>query len=202
MAVVLSLDAWISLRKETALLEADMHSDERYTGGALASAFTQTWRLEGEARAVQLLDGMNSTSHGPTVRWVDPLAAKGTRDAPARDEARARIAARETFSLLDRAAPEGGRLYTYVPVHVEGGPQGAVELSESLKDEHDHLRGLVLQRIVTTSGIAVLSTVLAGILGAWIVGRPMHALVAKARRVGTGDLSGPLAMKQHDEIGE
>jgi nitrogen fixation/metabolism regulation signal transduction histidine kinase len=41
---------------------------------------------------------------------------------------------------------------------------------------------------------------LAMILGAWIVGRPMGAPAAKARRVGQGDFGGPLAFRQHDEI--
>jgi len=43
---------------------------------------------------------------------------------------------------------------------------------------------------------------LALLLGGWFVGRPIKALVGKARRIGAGDLAGPLTLGQRDEIGE
>jgi two-component system NtrC family sensor kinase len=38
--------------------------------------------------------------------------------------------------------------------------------------------------------------------GVHFVGRPMRRLVAKARRIGAGDLSQPLDLRQRDEVGE
>jgi signal transduction histidine kinase len=40
------------------------------------------------------------------------------------------------------------------------------------------------------------------LLGVWLVGRPLHQLADKARRVGDGDLSRPLQMARRDELGE
>ena len=42
---------------------------------------------------------------------------------------------------------------------------------------------------------------LAGVLGLWLVGRPVQALCAKARRIGKGDFTHPLALVQRDELG-
>src|SRR5262249_59650970 len=39
------------------------------------------------------------------------------------------------------------------------------------------------------------------LLGGWLIGKPIGLLVAKARRTGTGDLSGPLILDRSDELG-
>jgi signal transduction histidine kinase len=49
--------------------------------------------------------------------------------------------------------------------------------------------------------MAAVCGALAMLLGGWFVGRPIRSLVGKARRIGAGDLSGPLVLKQRDEIG-
>jgi signal transduction histidine kinase len=55
--------------------------------------------------------------------------------------------------------------------------------------------------ILTTLALDAFCAAVAMILGAWIVGRPMAALGAKARRVGQGDFGGPLRFPQRDEMG-
>ena len=51
--------------------------------------------------------------------------------------------------------------------------------------------------------LAALAAFLAvGIAGFFFVWRPMRSLVAKARRIGAGDLSQPLELKQRYEVGE
>jgi signal transduction histidine kinase len=55
---------------------------------------------------------------------------------------------------------------------------------------------------VATVATAGVCTLIAMGIGLLFVGRPMRSLVMKARRVGAGDLTGPLALRQRDEIGE
>jgi signal transduction histidine kinase len=50
--------------------------------------------------------------------------------------------------------------------------------------------------LTAVSGIAVV------FLGMAFIGRPLNRLVEKTRRVGTGDLSGPVVWERHDEMGE
>ena len=39
-------------------------------------------------------------------------------------------------------------------------------------------------------------------IGSTWIGRPLRRLIEKTRRIGTGDLSGPLKLERHDEFGE
>jgi two-component system NtrC family sensor kinase len=55
--------------------------------------------------------------------------------------------------------------------------------------------------VITTGVMAAVCGALVMLLGGWFVGRPIRALVDKARRIGAGDLSGPLVLRQRDEIG-
>jgi two-component system, NtrC family, sensor kinase len=48
--------------------------------------------------------------------------------------------------------------------------------------------------------LSLAAAVLSGLLGIWIVGHPMKSLTEKARRTGQGDFSGPLFMRQNDEL--
>src|SRR5208283_4365944 len=56
----------------------------------------------------------------------------------------------------------------------------------------------IVQRTAIGALVAILSI---AVVGFTFVGRPMRRLVDKARRIGAGDLSGPLDLRQHDEIG-
>src|SRR5512142_3555308 len=49
---------------------------------------------------------------------------------------------------------------------------------------------------------ALAAFIAVAVAGFHFVGRPMRALVAKARRIGAGDLSQPLELAQRDELGE
>lgn len=50
--------------------------------------------------------------------------------------------------------------------------------------------------MVIVAGLVVL------VLGVWMVGKPLQAVAGKARRIGLGDLTGPLGLRQKDEIGQ
>ena len=201
MCIVLALDAWVGIWRETRLLEKDMRTDQRDTGRALASAIADTWERDGHDRALALVDEANARALQLQFRWVDADGASGSqhRLTPA---ARADLEKDIPVTQAVRGDDGRDRLLTYVPVRTGGQLRGALQVSESLWPKHQHVRSLVVHRLITTATLAALFGLLATVLGAWLVGRPMHGLVAKARRAGAGDLSGPLAMHQHDEIGE
>jgi signal transduction histidine kinase len=76
----------------------------------------------------------------------------------------------------------------------------AIEVSESLAG-HATVRGQVLRGAgVTALSIAVASGCVTYLLGLALVGGPLKALVAQARRVGEGDLSYRIATSRRDEI--
>jgi signal transduction histidine kinase len=77
---------------------------------------------------------------------------------------------------------------------------GALEVSESLGPEQAYIRSTIANTVVTAVTLDALCALLAMVLGAWIVGKPMSALAAKARRVGQGDFGSPLHLPQRDEL--
>jgi two-component system NtrC family sensor kinase len=110
------------------------------------------------------------------------------------------VGGRETV-VRGRLPSGDDRRITYIPVSVDGRQRGALEVSESLSPERRFMRATELQVVATTGLMILLCAAIALGLGFWFVGRPMQALCDKARRVGGGDLSGPLMVRQRDEIG-
>jgi signal transduction histidine kinase len=65
-----------------------------------------------------------------------------------------------------------------------------------------YIRRTILDTALTTLILDAFCATLAVVLGAWLIGRPMRALMDKARRIGSGDFGGPLTLSQRDEIAE
>jgi signal transduction histidine kinase len=85
---------------------------------------------------------------------------------------------------------------------VPGQPLAALEVTESLAHERSYAVGRV-RRTLLTGGLALLGCgIVAWIVGSRVVGRPVSALVEKARRIGGGDFSGPLRLRGHDELSQ
>jgi signal transduction histidine kinase len=136
------------------------------------------------------------------VRWVSLAPAPAPELAPRAPADRLPPLEDGEVSLVYRHAGQE-KLFTYVPVAVEGPVEGALELSEPRASRADQINAEVLG-VLQRTGLAALATIAAVVLlGVHLVGRPMKRLVEKARRIGDGDLTGPaLVLRQRDEIGE
>ena len=105
-------------------------------------------------------------------------------------------------------------LLTYIPVDVPP-PRGVVlpadspeprlgglEIAQSLTEIDSYTSDSIRNEVIgSTSAVAIAAALALG-LGVVFIGRPISRLAAKARRVGTGDLTGPLELAQRDELGE
>jgi signal transduction histidine kinase len=141
-----------------------------------------------------------TNSHDPHIRTrIVSLAPEATSELRP-SLPLARLATVQSGAEYEES--QGDRFYTYVPLHFDGQPPMALELSESLGEQDRYIRASVLNNALTLCGIVFVCSILAIALGYVFVGRPMSKLTAKARRIGEGDLSGPLVLAQHDEIAE
>ncbi|WP_437794190.1 sensor histidine kinase [Sorangium sp. So ce693] len=202
MCAALGLYGYLSVRRERALFEADMRRDEHLIGIALRAAVVETWRRDGMGQALQMLDEMSEREDGVRFRWVWLDAPAGDRFAPALPAAEiAELSHGTEVFRLEREGDKSGRFYTYAPVAVEPGRAGAIEISESLEEEETYVQASVVNTVVTIVALAALSGLLAMTFGQVLVGRPTRRLVDKARRIGEGDLGGPLLLPQRDELG-
>lgn len=183
MCVVGAVHGFLRVRRDAEFFQTDMRRDHQLPGRLLGAVVAGTWRTEGRERALKVIHDADQADNRVRITWIDgpPTGAAGLRE---------------------------GRFYTYVPVTLSGAVSlngaslGTLELSESFDEEAAYIRSNALRTMTTTLILAMVAAVLVAVLGTVFVGGPMRRLTEKARRVGAGDLTGPLRLPQHDEIGE
>ncbi|MFO0748552.1 MAG: ATP-binding protein [Myxococcota bacterium] len=203
--LVLGINAALRIRLELDLFEQDMQRDSRLLGRTIAGATARIWKRVGEVEALDLVDDANERESNVMIRWVWLDAPDGDPHAPdvPRDALRGLRAGRDVVLRWPYRGDEAESLYTYVPAPVPGARTGAVELREALAEsEAVYVRQTVLHVSLTTVVLVGACAMVALGLGAVLVGRPVRKLVAHARRIGAGDLSSRIALRQRDEIGE
>ncbi len=202
VTLVLSVHGYLRFRREANLFQQDMARDHAAIGRALGPAVSLVARQSGTDRAIGILDHANLHEDEVEIRWV-------ALDGNGPVEARPRVPfdqLRETMhgQIVSRIVGKRDRrfLVTYVPVDLQGGRPTAIELAESLADERAYLDTTILRTATTTLVTIVVCAGLIALFGWYFVGRSMHTLADKARRVGQGDLTGPLKLRQRDEVGD
>src|SRR5262245_766425 len=201
--LVMAGNAILQLRRESTLFDADSRHDQHAVGRVLHAAVETVWPAEGEAAARRLIAQVSGDSTTLTMRWVSLRPDPPESDVPLVDRTRLEPVRSGAEIVLRAHLPNGDeRRVTYMPLTINGESRGALEISESLSPERGFSRATEIQVLVTTLVMLALCAAIAMGLGYWFVGRPMQALYDKARRVGAGDLSGPITLRQRDEIGE
>jgi signal transduction histidine kinase len=193
MSVVLAFFGWRSVQRERTLLGAYRHHAGRALLGALVPAVREAYRREGEAGARRLVAEADTKDDLLKLRWVWLDAPAGD---PARPEAPAGAWAPGEVVQVQQGAP---RELVYAKVDVGGRP-AAIELSESLEEEARILRTGAEHAALTVAALALSGGVMALALGLLFVGRPVQRIVDKTRRIGAGDLAGPLELRGSDEL--
>jgi two-component system, NtrC family, sensor kinase len=198
MSIILAVNGVRRVRREVALFESDRIRDDVQIGKTLAAAVTTVWHTDGQARALSLVRQADAQEGRLRVEWVW-LDGDSVTPLPVPRERVEAVPIGGSLSLLG-ADVQGDRRFTFVPVAIPDSRRGALEISEPLDTQRAYIHQTILDAIATELTLIVLYAAMAAIFGAWIVGRPMATLVEKARRVGNGDFSGPLQLRQKDEI--
>jgi two-component system, NtrC family, sensor kinase len=195
---VLAANGTARVRREVALFETHAIREHRSVGRALRSSVLAVFRTEGEQRALELVEDA-TRSHGRIrFQWVWFAAARQLHGSAAMI-----WSAPEGHPLTVEASDESGAAtrFTYVRATAPDGRKAALELAESLADEKLYVRKTIFEAATTTLALIIACAVTAMIASAWFVGRPIRALVDKARRMGEADFSGPLSIHARDELG-
>jgi signal transduction histidine kinase len=202
-SAILAANGYFRVRREVALFEADRVRDHDLIGRTLGAAVAAVWRSEGREQAMRLVDAANGGEGRVRIRWVwlgDP--GEPAASAPRIDAADlARVAPGTTVT---RIAPDGhgeDERFTYAVVRIDD-RTGALELSERLDAERSYTLRTIAETVRTTVVLAVVTALLSYLLGSFFVGRPVRALVDKARRIGRGDFRGPVRLRSRDELSE
>jgi signal transduction histidine kinase len=196
VVAVFGIGAAVGYQRESAQFERAQRAEAFVLGSALARGMADVWEKSGEDAAFRFLGESSDSRAHVTVRWVwvdEPAGGLHLPSLPIQ-ELRDRI-------LIKRSGADAA-LYTFVPVTVPGPRRGALELRQSLAEQTAYINESLRNNIIEALVLAVASAGLVFLLGVLFVGRPVARLVDKARRVGAGDLTGPLVLAQRDELGE
>jgi signal transduction histidine kinase len=196
VALVAMIQGYFDFRRERDVFDNQMRAEATALGRALARGMAEVWERDGEAAARQFLLTASSRSEHIRARWIWIDAT--SRDAP-------RIS-REQLAPLDDGrvviVKAAGLLLTYIPVKVPEPRDGGLEIAQPLEQLHKFTSDSLRNGIIASASAVVIAGLLALGLGVVFIGRPISRLAEKARRVGTGDLSGPLELAQRDELGQ
>jgi two-component system NtrC family sensor kinase len=202
VVAVFSVRAYETAHREVVRGQAEIRENQFIIGRALRPAILEVWRLEGQKRALEVLDRADKRIQRVRkvkIAWValDPPSPRlATLLGP--------VDLREMSLHDDMTAVrvEGGQLLTFVPLFVRGRLEGALEISESLEPHKARSRAEVRAVLVRATIGAVVSIVAISVLGFVLIGRPLRGLTDLARRIGAGDLRSTLHVRQRDEVGE
>jgi signal transduction histidine kinase len=203
MCAVFAIDRYFLVVQSAAMFETDIKRDQHILGRALALAVSSIWQTHGKEAALRFLDHANQREAKTQIEWValgpEVLGRKRSALNPRVVEV---LRTGMEATRFEPSQGDFGRLHTFVPVTVNGVHLGAIELAESLAEERAFLRSRVLRAFVAAGLMALVSALLAIAVGVQFVGRPIQSLIEKARRIGAGDFSKPLQLRQRDELSE
>ena len=203
MVAVLAIEAYQAVRREREFFRADMQHDAQLLGRSLTGPIADVWRISGEQRALELIRDANRQEDVVQIRWVWLDAMDSDPHKPCVDTQQLRAVARGVeASFPSSSSVSGGRLLTYIPMHVPGGRPGALELSESFSQLEDYNRTTISRALGVMGGLVAFGAGGVVWLGAVLVGRPLRRLVLAVRRIGHGDLDVRIENIRHDELGE
>jgi two-component system, NtrC family, sensor kinase len=201
---VFAVRGYQNARRQMAMAESDARENAWLVGRALRPALVEVWRRDGEQRALEVLSYARQRVH-MSSRWdlrFIPAPNLGRSDGkPLAPPSQLANLWRGDEITLVVPASGADQLVTYLPIAVEGRQVGALEIAGPLTARDERFKTEISQIAQRTAIGALVAILSIAVVGFMYVGRPMRRLVEKARRIGMGDLSGPLDLYQHDEIG-
>lgn len=202
---VLAPFAYYRIEREVQLFDSDMRKDHALIGTTLAVSVGDVLVRDGIERADELVHLADTNRIGTQVRWKS--ATRWSEGGEAQRFKDLHEPIHEVIRLQvdaegEALAEEGERfLRSFFPIRHGEQTLGIIELTTSYASRDQYVETSTLNAIAATL-LTVASA--AGVMlavGVVLIARPMRALVEKARRVGASDLSGPLVLRQKDEIG-
>jgi len=188
------------IHREFQYAEHEITQHGRLLGRVIASSVKETWAREGAAAVRDLLKEIDR--HDPVIHvtWAAIDAPPGSEDHSPLivGDVQERLRAGKVVDHINRRGDD--TLYTFVPIVNDGKVARVVEIAESLVARDRHIRMLMLSIVGALLGALLVSGAAVFVAGRVLVGRPVTALVAKARRVAQWDLSTPVEVAGRDEL--
>jgi signal transduction histidine kinase len=210
VCAILYLNARAQTQEAMARYGNDMRDDAFEVGRLFRPMIARAWRTEGKSSAMYLIQYTNESLKSQALEtrmhlrwvWLDEQTDAGLRPTVPLAQLESVRHGHEASFLVRET--NGEMRYSYVPVHVgiDGEPPGALEISESLASVIAYSRAIRKKLFANATVLGALCTLFVLVIGAWFIGRPMRTLSAVANRIGHGDFSARVQLRQRDEVGE
>lgn len=195
ISVVLAANSYFRVHREVTLFETDRLQNQGLLAGGIAASVAAVWRTDGSERARALIGQLDQRAPKLEISWLD------FDDHDFVDLATiARLRSGEMASYEGKDAAGSRLRCTYAPVSPYSSIEGAVGVCELFSVQDVYVHRTIVETIMTMLTLVAVCSVIAALLGTWVVGRPIGALADKARRIGEGDFSNPLVPRGDDEI--
>ena len=170
----------------------------------LEKVMGQAWRRESDPDIQKSLDTLISAREEPVrVRWVLFDAKPESTFRPVAPPERLTVIVIQGHDPFEIEEFEGtDNLYVYWPVALTADRKGRLEFAFPETDLKAAMRGVIVRTTLLIGGMLLISGLVAVLLGVRLVGRPLEQLIAKVRRIGDGDLEGPVHLVSRDELAE
>ena len=198
LMAIRTLQGVLTVRRETARLDATIQRDARLLGHILRISIGNAWKTSGRDRALDLINTMNVGEHPIGLSWV-PF--KGDDGLKARLDADLLVALGhgETVALREHEPQRGAVQYFFIPFDIPGA-DGAIKLVQPLEERSRYVWH-ALGREALTAGFMVLASGAAVILlGVIVIGEPLSRLQERINRIGEGNLSERIVLRGRDEL--
>lgn len=196
--LALAIDGWLQQNRRADLVAMDAEKDWRF--GRILQANVETmWVEQGTEVAERLVESTNQATPNREILFkpMGELPPDVQAELPMK-----RMADDVAWRFVPDASGSEMR-YIYVPVRApDGETRAAIVAGESLAPRDAFLRGGHERKAAVGLTVLMLSSLLAMLLGSWLVERPAHLIRESMRALGEGRLSPPIQLNRRDEIAD
>lgn len=192
----------VRANREMALFDSDIRKDHRLIGSTLGLCVANTWNTAGPDNAIDLVAQSDADRPDLRIGWI---YADGRQSARAPVLSPLEVPPNLEIDQQVRRPPQDEHqefLVTRIPVRHGSAVLGMIEIAENLAARNAYLRTSAWNTVIATGLMVFVAGLVVLVLGVWMVGKPLQLVTEKARRIGLGDLTGALAIRQKDEIGQ
>jgi signal transduction histidine kinase len=203
IVVLTGVNIFLALRHEEQEFDDETTAEARRLATTMEEVLTLVWRDQGQAGAIQLIQKASEREPHLHVRWVYFDASPGDPHCPAAPPEQVRAILEGRLRPVRSRGPDGALYaHAYWPMAVQRDRRGGLEFSKSADDLQRNKWDAIYRNVIIATSTAAAMGLLVTLAGVVMVGRPVRRLIEKTRRIGAGDLSEPVHIKTHDELGE
>ncbi len=195
--------SYLTIRQES---DQFAREHERHAADLLESIRPQllnAWKAGGHRELAHVVRVSTQSIRHTKVQYYqyDASGADKPTDSSS-PEIQALVGQKETVTRTVTDRTGNSRVHTVLPLNLGDQTPGGIDVSSTMEPVEQRTRETLTYSALSVLGVAALCSGLLVVFGVRMIGRPLDQLVDKTKRVGLGDLGGPLNLNRNDELGQ